>query len=121
MYERFNINVRDLPYDPDSDSPVILYRKQGDRILYRVYLYLEGMDLEFVRSVTYHLHHTFSNPVEKIKRSDSNPNCKLSLWMWGTFEVKAVIEDRKGRKYERSHFLEFDKFFNKKDIQTRQV
>ena len=39
----------------------------------------------------------------------ANPNCKLMIWTWGLFEVKAAIEDERGNVHHRSHNLEYDR------------
>jgi len=42
-----------------------------------------------------------------VVRDISNPRCKFEIWTWGVFEVRAVIEDRQGRTFSTSRYLEY--------------
>ncbi len=106
----FDIEIADRPYDPGARQKVAARRSRGDTVLYRVYIFLTGRDLPFVQQVTYHLHPTVTPSVQRVARSIV-PDCRLVMWLWGTFEVWAEIEDTKGRRYRRQHLLEFDQFF----------
>jgi transcription initiation factor IIF auxiliary subunit len=112
--ELLDIEIADLPYEPGAgeNQKVVARRRRADAVLYRVYIFLRGRDLPFVRHVTYHLHPTVTPPVQRVVRSETVPDCRLVLWLWGTFEVQGVIEDTKGRHYRRQHFLQFDRFFD---------
>ncbi len=78
---------------------------------YRVFLYVEGSDLPYVKSVTYHLHETFRNNVRKVQRTPSNPNCQLVIWTWGLFEMRVVVEDKFGQTKSYNHLLTYDRDF----------
>jgi len=112
-----NVEVKDSAIDPDDTARVIRVRNQDtDRPLYQVFLYLDGPDLPFVDSVTYHLHPTFPTPERRVTRSVTNPRCKLAIWAWGLFEVKVIIRDKTGREEMRVHGLEYDRQFSEKDV-----
>jgi len=112
-----NVEVKDSAIDPDGPPRVIRVRNQDtDRPLYQVFLYLDGPDLPFVDSVTYHLHPTFPTPERRVTRSVTNPTCKLVFWAWGVFEVKAIVRDKAGREEMRFHNLEYDRRFADKDV-----
>ncbi len=105
------IEIRDSVFEPDSKNCKIL-KKSGNgtgRDLYRVFLYLDGLDLPLVRSVVYHLHSSFKQDTHRITRTPSNPNCKFIIWTWGTFVVRAEIEDLEGRTHKISRELSWDR------------
>jgi hypothetical protein len=106
-----NVFVRDSVFNPNlsPSAPRKVHVREGKdgRPLYKVWLYLEGNDLPFVRGVVYRLHESFSDPVRLVPRSPSNPNCQLVIWTWGVFVVGAEIQDKKGYVYEVSHTLSY--------------
>ena len=108
---QLDIEVRDTVFDPDlrrSNSKVLL--RKGERtIKFRVFLYLEGYDLPYIESVTYTLHESFRKPNRTVRRTSSNPNCKLAIWTWGVFLVKATVVDIKGFSYTLEHQLTYDR------------
>ena len=108
MFDSLDIEVRDTVFDPASSSKVIYVRESGWKKPHtKVWLFLDGVDLPYVKSVTYTLHKTFPNPVRNVKRTISNPNCAHVIWTYGTFEVKVTIEDKSGRFHKRTHRLEY--------------
>lgn len=108
---QLNIEVRDTVFDPNlphtDDAPV--HFRKGDRIEYKVWLYLEGNDLPYIDSVTYTLHETYRPPNRNVQRTPANPNCQLEIWTWGLFTVKVTILDKKGFSYEVAHSLTYDR------------
>jgi hypothetical protein len=56
-----------------------------------------GVALPLVKGVTYSLHPTVSPREPYVERTDSNPDCILQQWLWGTFEVRATVLDNRGR------------------------
>ena len=104
-----NVIVKDSVYDPSPSTAKskIQVREEGGKTLYKVWLYLEGNDLAFIRNVTYRLHRTFPNPIMEVERSVSNPNCRAIIWTWGVFDVYVTITDLKGHTYERIHRLTY--------------
>ena len=106
----FDIRVEDSLFDPDStDRTQVRVRKEsGNQDRYKVYLFLDGYDLELVAGVTYYLHESFKTPERYVNRTSANPHCKLVLWTWGVFDVRAAIRDVKGNTLERSHYLSYD-------------
>src|SRR5258708_21182131 len=114
-----NIEVKDTVFDPDqakTGPQSVHVRMQEGKPLYKVWLYLSGLDLPYVQSVTYTLHSTFRNPIRKVKRGLSNQNCELVIWTWSLFEVKAIIEDKSNRRYEINHYLSYDKELKRPNI-----
>ena len=103
-----SIEVRDSLFDPDCTDRVALFRRRpsGDT-LYRVFIYLEGPDLPFVNEVTYRLHETFSPPTRAITRSVSNSRCKITIWTWGIFTVRATIGDKTEGQITITHDLTY--------------
>ena len=115
-----NIVVRDSLFDPDRpDDKVVQVRRSGGKSLYRVFLYLDGLDLPFVNRVTYKLHETFSPRERTVARSPSIPRCKIDIWTWGVFTVVAVIEDRQGRTFTMSHYLEYAAQLSEANLQYK--
>ena len=101
-----NLEVKDSIFDPDSPDRTAKWRNPDqEKPLYRVFLYLEGLRLPYVDSVTYVLHPTFQEPTRQIFRSASNPRCKLELWTWGLFRVQAIVTDRDGNVFNLTHEL----------------
>jgi transcription initiation factor IIF auxiliary subunit len=105
-----SVEVRDSLFDPDTTERVAQFRRQpsGDS-LYRVFIYLDGPDLPFVREAAYHLHETFSPPVRRVTRTVSDPRCKLMIWTWGLFRVKVIITPKAGRQITLYHDLNYDR------------
>lgn len=105
------IEIRDSVFDPDLEGNKILKKagNGGGQDLYRVFLYLEGLDVPSVRSVVYHLHSSFEKDKHRIVRTPTNPSCKLVIWTWGLFLVRAEIEDLEGRTLKISHTLGWDR------------
>jgi transcription initiation factor IIF auxiliary subunit len=105
------LKIKDTVFDPalcESERKVYV-RRSGNRPLYKVWLLIEGETLPYIESVTYKLHRTFSNPIRKVRRTPSNPECKLVIWTWGLFEVKAIIKDKNGESHRLTHSLQYDK------------
>ena len=103
-----DVRVSDSVFDPREKRRTVRRKtSESGRPLYQVRLFLEGYDLPYVRAVTYHLHSTFRNRVQRVERTAANQNCKLEIWTWGIFEAKAVIEDKAGREHVRTHMLTY--------------
>lgn len=127
---QINIIVRDSFIDPDGTDTVssfgegsnklkVFYKKRK-RPLYHVWIYLEGADLPFVESVTYHLHKTFKDPVKTVTPSLDNPSAKIDIWTWGVFNILAEIKIKKaGRRkilkvnHELTYGNQLERFRNK--------
>jgi len=104
------IKLRDSVYEPGaSDRTIHFDASLEDRPRYRVWLYLEGPDLPYVKKVTYHLHPTFPNPVREVRRTPANPKCAMPIWTWGLFEVRADVEDKGGGVRTLRHELTYDR------------
>jgi transcription initiation factor IIF auxiliary subunit len=121
--QTYQLEVKDSLFNPNqqtkSRKQVAFYRKypsRSDKTFYKVWIYLDGPDLPFVKRVKYTLHRTFRNPVKLIERSSNNPHCALVIWTWGIFEVKVEVEDMKGRVIRMDHFLCYNEQFDRKDI-----
>lgn len=107
---QLDIEVRDTVLDPDvaPSNATVLLRKEERTVEFRVYLYLEGYDLPYIESVTYTLHQSMSRPNRTVRRTPSNPNCKLAIWTSGVFVVKATIVDVRGSSFTLEHRLTYD-------------
>jgi len=118
-----NVTVRDSLFDPDRSGENVaqIRRSTHGKSLYRVFLYLDGPDLPFVRRVTYRLHETFDPNTRTMDRTVSNPRCKLDIWTWGVFTVRAVVEDKQGRTFAMSHHLEYGSHLNEPDIEFKST
>ena len=111
---QLNIEVKDCVFDPDqprSSSSNIYFHvgKKDKKTYHKVWLYLEGIDLPYIESVTYTLHESFREPNQTVRRTSSNRNCKFVIWTWGLFTVRATIVDKKGFTYKVTHELRYDK------------
>ena len=113
-----NLEVRDSVYPPGTAEAKILYDKSTDTARYKVWLYLDGPDLPYVKSATYRLHPTFPDPVRTVARTPSNPNCVLEIWTWGMFNVQVEIEDKTGARYSFEHWMSYSRDI-KEDAQYR--
>jgi hypothetical protein len=102
------VGVLDSVFDPDSTNQTIQKKRVAGKDLYRVFLYLKGLDLPLVRSVVYHLDPSFRTQVHRISRTPQSPNCKLVIWTWGTFVVPAEVVDLEGFVTQISHQLSWD-------------
>jgi transcription initiation factor IIF auxiliary subunit len=103
------VALRDSVHRPNAPRGAIVYDEAlPERPRYRVWIYLEGPDLPYVRSATYTLHPTFADPVRTVERTSSNPNCALDIWTWGLFEVVAEIADKSGGRHLLRHRLRYD-------------
>lgn len=121
--ESFAIEVKNSPFDPDLNEKVVLVRRSkvlgessSAQTLYRVFLFLDGPDLPFVRSATYHLHSSFPDPIRRVSRTVGNPRCKLTIWTWGLFQLSVAIEDKSGRQHSLFVELDYDRVFDRKDV-----
>ena len=94
------------PEEKDGPRTVRARLKEGTRY-YQVRIYLEGNDLPFVESVTYHLHPTFRDPHRTVERSSANPSCEIVVLTWGIFDLVAEIRDKSGRVYDLEHAMQY--------------
>lgn len=120
MFGKLDLTIRDSVLDPaagpQDEKRVQVKRIRGNKPHYKVWLFVEGNDLPYVRCVTYTLHKTFPNPVRRVNRSASNPHCQLIIWTWGLFVVGVTIEDKRGDIYELTHQLTYDQQLAEEDI-----
>lgn len=118
-----SIYIVDTVHDPTTtDRDSVLAREiKTSRPLYKVWIYLDGPSLPFVNKVTYHLHPTFPKPVQTIARTPSNPNCKFSIWTWGIFTIRAVIEDKQRGIVEVEHYLTYDQELREPGLKLRKA
>jgi hypothetical protein len=117
MKPPLKVDVFDSVFDPESSDGIIQKRQVDGKDLYRVFLYLKGLDLPLVRSVVYYLHPTFRPQTHRISRSPENPMGKLVIWTWGTFVVRAEIEDLEGAVTQVSHQLSWDDEVDPRKVQ----
>jgi len=115
------LELRDSVYEPGATGGKILYdRSLPNHPRYKVWLYLDGQDLPYVKSVTYTLHATFPDPVRSVPRTPSNPYCALAIWTWGLFDVLAEVEDKTGGRHLLKHMMRYDQDL-KPDARYEQV
>jgi hypothetical protein len=74
---------------------------------FNVNIYLQGLDLPYVKIVRYTLHPELDELPKIVYKNVDNQNCKYSFWTWGTFIVNVEIEDYKGEIKNYQHKLEF--------------
>jgi len=123
----YNIRVKDSVINPNMISlrgiNEGLYKKTSadSKPLYKVWLYLEGDDLIFVKKAKYILHSSFKKPIHVVERSASNQNCSLVIWTWGLFNVKVEIEDINGRKFNLEHYMSYGSEIESKKINWKEA
>lgn len=122
----YDLCVKDTlfnPFNPASSlEKTATYKRYksipNSKLLYKVWIFLDGDDLPFVESVRYHLHPTFPNPVQLVERTMKNYRCVLPTFIWGMFNVKAEIFLIDGKMLTINHFLTFgDQIASHDDIQ----
>jgi len=78
-----------------------------DRWDWELYLSSDNSsEMEKVESVKYILHPTFRNPVRTI--TDSSEGFRMKTIGWGTFEIKAFVYLKNGKKLKLSHYLQLE-------------
>jgi transcription initiation factor IIF auxiliary subunit len=120
------IGIKDSVFDPDStDREIQYYKIDSKRYAYRVFVYLTGQRLVFVDKVQYTLHPSFENPIHIVSRTPINPSCKLLLWAWGAFTVRARVFDKESDVYNLVHYLTFpsqiEKAANQEGVRFTEV
>ncbi len=123
----YDIKVEDSLFDPNekksSEELVAYYKKYQSRskkTYYKVFLYVSGKDLPFIKKVSYKLHKTFRNPVKTVERKPDNPNCSLVLWTWGLFNINIEVEDINGGITHMKHYLSYgNEIKNEKNIKWK--
>lgn len=115
----YNLYLQDSLFDPNDtksmERNVATYKKfpgKDSKILYKVWVYLNGRDMPFVQSVKYHLHPSFQVSQYQIDKSYSNPNFSLVLWTWGIFNIKAEVTLITGEVLVLNHMLTYANKFN---------
>lgn len=106
----WEVRVRTSCFDPDAKERRIAVREQPDVPdvpLYRIFLFLEGRDLPYVDSATYVLHPTFANPRRTVRRTPTNPACKLETWAWGEFPMQTEVSLKTGDTFKVRHQFAF--------------
>lgn len=116
LKQDLDIQIVDSIFDPsggsDAVNKIARTLDSGGRTHYKVWIYASGNDLPYVDYIVYTLHPTFKQRVHKIRRSPSNPDCRLVIWTWGIFDVQARIVDKQGKPYEIIHSLAYDSQFD---------
>ena len=124
MSDLLNIIIVDTPinpFDQNEQRNIVERRVRNGKTQFKIWLYLNGDDLPYVRRVKYVLHSSYKQPEFIISKLPSNPNCLFSFWAWGTFIVKAVVEDKSKKLYYFEHRLMFDKRLQKNDFRIRDL
>lgn len=103
-----DVRIRDSVHEPGTTAtPILVDESLENHPRYKVWLYLDGPDLPYVKRVTYMLHPTFPDPERVVHRTAANPRCALPIWTWGLFTVTARVEDKQGRTVELLHDLTY--------------
>ena len=123
MRRQSEIRVTDTIIDASDPAPKRAWvRNPGrKRPLYKVFISLEGPDLPYVDHVTYVLHPTFKNRYQTVHRTISNPNCQLSIWTWGLFEVAVQVQFKDGSSSTLKHQLSYDRELNSGELDIREA
>ena len=107
----YDIQIKDSLFENKSlnsnKKATAHFKENNDTTFYKIFLYLDGRDLPFVKRVKYILHKSFNNPNKIIDRNPTNPQCKLVLWTWGIFTVTVEIEYLDGGVYITEHHLTY--------------
>lgn len=126
----YNLCVKDTVFDPNDPQATIqkkaTYKKYcqipDGKILYKVWIYVDGYDLPFVESVRYHLHSSFPDRTRLVERDIHNRNCAFIIWAWGMFNVKAEVFLIGGQMLTINHFLSFgEEIASNDDIQWNVI
>ena len=103
-----DLKIESSPFPPFGESDTIAYKERRDRKLFQVYIYLSGRSLGRVRKISYVLHSSFKNNIITVERTRKNPKASLSIWTWGLFELKAIVETIDGETIHLTHYLDYD-------------
>ena len=116
------LTIKDTAFDSDRNDKVIYYRQTAnqDQPLYKVWIYLDGPSLPFVKQVRYILHPTFADPERVVARTVANPNCELIIWTWGIFTVTARVEDKEGNSISLEHYLTYGQQLEDPKVEFRR-
>lgn len=118
MIKKASVELRILDSAIDPDRPterVIRYRKiEGapGKFSYQVFVWLDGPDLPFVDRARWDLHESFGQRQVEVARSFANQRCKLTLWTWGLFEIRAKVVLKDRGELELGHMLGYDREFS---------
>ncbi len=122
MEKRLDLTIRDTVYEPGvAQQKILLDESLPDHPRYKVWVFLDGPDLPYVKGVTYHLHPTFPEPVRAVRRTASNPSCALPIWTWGLFQVAAEVEDKSGHRHTYRHHLRYNREIKAKNAQFERT
>lgn len=111
MKQRYDLRVVDSAIEEGDRGRRLVYyepERSGRRARYKVTIRLEGMDLPYVASATYHLHRSFRNRTHRVDRTISNPDCALTIWTWGLFLVRVDIDLKSRQRIPVDHELGYD-------------
>jgi transcription initiation factor IIF auxiliary subunit len=115
-----HLEVRDSLFEPGTssnrESRVVPTRVLNARVVYPVWIWLEGNDLPYVDKAVYELHPSFREPTQIVRRTPSNPDCKIQIWTWGKFELSVQIEDKRGLTYRIGHWLSYENELDQADF-----
>ena len=92
-----------------EESFRVYRREEGDKILYKVTLSIDGRDLPYVASATYRFQHASAAQTRTSPRTVANPNCALTIWTQGTLWVEVTIGLKSGQNIVKTHELGYGK------------
>lgn len=117
--EIYDIYIQDSLFDPmgspTSEAPTnrldvrVKRELQNEKEVfnYPVYIYLMGEQAYLVEQVVYKLHPKVVPSEARVVRTTSNPNCKVMVNLWGTFEMTADVYLSTGQTIKLRHRLRF--------------
>ena len=79
---------------------------------------LDSSQTSLIRSVRFHLHHTFQNPIVEVTEPPFRVKRRKT---WGTFQIKIVIHDICGNSHQCFHDLAFNQADKSSHVETIHV
>lgn len=106
----YNITPKDSlknPYFGGSAEFTRINNRNKEIPYYKVWLFIEGLDLPFIKRVTYVLPKSFKNNRITVVQTIDNRKCVTPIWTWALFSIKIEIEDIGGRTFQINHQLTY--------------
>ena len=83
----------------DPVKHCVYYTKDNEgHQVFKIRVYVTGLDLYKIKSVKYSLHQTFEKP-EHIS-TDASSNFEMIMWSWGRFVMPITVTTLDGNEYE---------------------
>ncbi len=108
-YQPSSLNIEVVSDVYSGKDRQILCCPNGNYLVVRNRIYLEGADLDKINEVKYFLHETFDRPEGVI--GDPNNDFEIWIWSWGGFQIRAVITTKTGETFEEDFDFSFKSKF----------